>query len=280
MRTHAHWCVRARISDYLLSPWPADITLYSCKDVACVHRPSYRLMHGLAVLHSSCFPCQLVPKDGMDNNETTAFADWVSTTARGFGYKTDAALAQAIGVQQSTVTRWRHGNQPQIKHLVALAYLFRMRIDPLLAMSGHVPADLLGDSEPAGPPMTESVRRIRDAPLADMQKDALTRYWNKRLDEERSKLFHLIDMAAYSNDGKSKQEIGQALLHAVLRGTHSIAHMHLVDLVQELMAVEAAPRKRRRRSSPDEDEGTDPVPFTDEGRSLEPSEKTRLELEP
>ncbi|MEU7742007.1 hypothetical protein [Nonomuraea sp. NPDC049158] len=213
----------------------------------------------------------------------TTFADWVSTTAKGFGYKTDAALAQAIGVQQSTVTRWRQGNQPQIKHLVALAYLFRMRIDPLLAMSEHVPADLLSDADPPGPPMTESVRHIRDASLSDNHKEALTRYWDQRLNEERQKLYRLISYLEQSEEAP-KQAAGDELLHMLRLTVQTHAGHHLTELVEATMSVEASLRKRRRRGSRLDDlaeiyvESDLVQVVTDEGNALE--RKDRRELEP
>lgn len=183
----------------------------------------------------------------------TEFAAWVSTTARSLGYKTDAALASAINVQQSTVTRWRQGNQPQIKHLVALARLFKMGIEPLLTLSGHVPSDVLSDGKPPEQPITESVRRIRDAPLSDMQKKALQEYWNRRLDEERQLLGDLIDGALKSEDW-SRQEGGHWVSHLVARSAISTRSHDTAILVEQLFAVEAAPRKRRRRGSLQEDD--------------------------
>lgn len=185
----------------------------------------------------------------MDNGEST-FADWVSATAKGLGYKTDAQLAAAIGVQQSTVTRWRQGNQPQIRHLVALAYLFKMRIDPLLAMSGHVPPDLLGDAGPAGPPMTESVRRIHDAPLSDMQKHALQQYWSHRLDEERSRLSALIE-GIVESENRSRHDVGSWVNRVLAIAADTDRAAHTYQVFETLFAVEAAPRKRRRRASSD-----------------------------
>ncbi|WP_157251059.1 helix-turn-helix domain-containing protein [Nonomuraea typhae] len=185
----------------------------------------------------------------------TEFADWLSTTARGLGYRTDAQLAAALEVQQSTVTRWRKGNQPQIKHLIEMARLFQMPVAPLLVLAGHVPADLLGGVEPAGLPMTESVRRIRDAPLTDLQKKALTVYWDKRLADERQKLSYLIDWIA-AGDSTSRQEAGDSLLDLITQGVRSQAATHLMELIETLVAIEATPRKRRRRTvrqdSPDD----------------------------
>ncbi|MEU7861174.1 helix-turn-helix transcriptional regulator [Nonomuraea sp. NPDC049141] len=206
-------------------------------------------------------------------NEPNAFAEWVSAVAKSFGYKTDAQLAAAIGVQQSTVTRWRSGNRPQVKHLVELARLFSMKIDPLLAMSGHVPADLLNDASPPGPPMTESVRRIRDASLSDFQKEALSLYWEQRLDEERHKLYTVIAYLEGSEDAP-KHDVGTELLRVIAFAGRQESLFHLTDLMETLVSVEAAPRKRRRRGSRQDELTVNTVP-----QLVHDDQKARLELE-
>jgi transcriptional regulator with XRE-family HTH domain len=183
----------------------------------------------------------------MDNGVTT-FANWVTVTAKSLGYRTDAQLAAAIKVQQSTVTRWRQGKQPQIRHLVEIARLFKMPIDSLLVLSGHVPEDLIGDTRPAGAPMTESVRRIRDAPLTDMQKDALQAYWSHRLDEERSRLNDLIEGIIESED-RSRQDVGSWTARVLVLAGDTDRVAHTYQLLRKLFAIDAAPRKRRRRVS-------------------------------
>lgn len=184
----------------------------------------------------------------MENAANTSFAEWVSATAKGLGYRTDAQLAAAIGVQQSTVTRWRQGNQPQIKHLVALARLFQMKIGPLLAVSGHVPADLLSDAGPPEPPLTESFRRIRDAPLTDFQKAVLSQYWEQRLWEERQRLGHLIDWIASTED-RPRPEVGTSVVTTIIQGARSSLVTHVAELVERLVAVDATPRRRKRRAT-------------------------------
>ncbi|MGW4641830.1 helix-turn-helix domain-containing protein [Sphaerisporangium sp. NPDC004334] len=176
---------------------------------------------------------------------TSAFADWVNATARGLGYRTDAQLAGAIGVQQSTITRWRQGAQPQIKHLVELARLFKMRIDPLLAMSGHVPPDLLGDARPSGPPVTESVHRIRAAQITDESRKLLFNYWDDRLSEERARLYLLIEwIADVEREGPGTRE---TLIGSIADLLQSDLEVQVMQLLFEIAGVETRSRKRRRR---------------------------------
>lgn len=181
------------------------------------------------------------------DDPTTEFADWVAATARGFGYRTDAQLAAAIKVQQSTVTRWRQGSQPSIRHLVALARLFQMRIGPLLAMSGHVPPDLLSDAELPGPPVTESVRRILEAPVSDSQRAHLLEYWDRRLDEERTRLTRLISWISASEE-TSKRDAGERLTAALYSLTQSKVGLHVLTLIANVFTIEMSPATRRRRS--------------------------------
>ncbi|MEV0227998.1 helix-turn-helix domain-containing protein [Nonomuraea sp. NPDC050786] len=183
---------------------------------------------------------------------TSAFGEWVDQTARALGYRTDAQLADALGVQQSTVTRWRKGSQPQIKHLVGLAKLFKMKIEPLLALSGHVPPELLSDRATPEIPFTETVRRIREAPLDTVLKDALLRYWDQRLAEERTRVYETI---------KALQDMPKKPGHGIPLSAWAIAELtetnlpeHLSTLLAEvsnhLEAGDRRRKKRRRRMSP------------------------------
>ncbi|WP_165781087.1 helix-turn-helix domain-containing protein [Streptosporangium minutum] len=174
---------------------------------------------------------------------STPFADWVTTTGRGLGYQTDAQLAAAIGVQQSTVTRWRSGSQPSIKHLVSLAEVFGMKISPLLAMSGHVPPELLNEAEAPTPPVTETVRRIQESPLSERQKAHLFDYWSRRLADERERLWQIMELIEEA-EGTDKRTVGDRLQQALLTLTHSNITSHVVTLLSNLFALEASPRRR------------------------------------
>lgn len=175
---------------------------------------------------------------------STPFADWVATTGKGLGYRTDAQLAAAIGVQQSTVTRWRTENsQPQIKHLVALAQLFGMKIGPLLAMSGHVPPELLNDVEPPEPPVTETVRRIQDSELSPLQKTHLLVYWDRRLADERDRLWRIMDWIE-ETDGTDKRKAGEDLEGRLTTFTKSNVTVHVFALLSSLFTLEVSPRRR------------------------------------
>lgn len=52
-------------------------------------------------------------------------------------FENDAALARAVGVNQSTVLRWRRGTVPQVPALNALAEVTGTDIATLLKIAGH-----------------------------------------------------------------------------------------------------------------------------------------------
>ncbi|MFC5821128.1 helix-turn-helix domain-containing protein [Nonomuraea harbinensis] len=135
--------------------------------------------------------------------EENEFYVWLAATARASGYGSDAQLAEALGLQQSTVSRWRKGTRPHITHLVKLGQLFRMSIEPMLVMSGHVPADLLGNTEPPALPTPQIVRQIQEAPLPDGVKKALLEYWDERLEEEQTRVAELIKLFGSNFGGAS-----------------------------------------------------------------------------
>lgn len=125
------------------------------------------------------------------------FADWLSRTARGLGYTSDIQLARALGIQPSTISRWRtKGLRPSVEHLLRISKLFGINIVPLLALAGHVPPEAVADSEVPEPPspVTETVRRIEDAQLDDLYKKILLAYWDRRLEEERNRVYAMIDL--------------------------------------------------------------------------------------
>ncbi|MCG5220290.1 helix-turn-helix domain-containing protein [Streptosporangium sp. KLBMP 9127] len=183
---------------------------------------------------------------------TRAFAEWVSATARGLGFRTDAQLAKALGVQQSTVTRWRTGSQPQIKHLVAISRLFKMKIEPLLALSGHVPPELLSNNEvPQSPlPVTASQRMIRDAHVPLEVKEVFERYWESRLREERNRLSALMHIATDVGDGR---DLESTMAEHGERALENKMATHLMDALAESqkaldgLAPGSGRRKARRK---------------------------------
>ena len=70
----------------------------------------------------------------------------------------------------------------------SLSEVLGVQLVGLLALTGHADPNTLGSRadlpEPPSP-ITETVRRIRNSALDDQAKDALARYWDGRLTEER-----------------------------------------------------------------------------------------------
>ncbi|MGW5686493.1 hypothetical protein [Nonomuraea sp. NPDC003754] len=176
--------------------------------------------------------------------EDNPFYEWLSLTARARGYASDAALAEALELQQSTVSRWRKGTRPHITHLVKLGRLFRMSIEPMLVLSGHVPAELLGNTEPPEPPVPQAVRQFQEASLPDGVKNALLRYWDQRHTEEDARVTGLVKLleSAAGGGGLTQAAMANAF---VLAG--SDLPRHFAELMQQAgQELELVSRRTRR----------------------------------
>ncbi|WP_168221167.1 transcriptional regulator [Actinomadura sp. WMMA1423] len=117
--------------------------------------------------------------------------------SRALGYAREADLARALDLPQSTVSRWRKGSRPSVEHLVRVSQLLKTQLEPLLVLAGHVDPAVGANirSTPPEPPehRTETVRRIEEADLSEDMKETLRRYWDRRLIEERARVYRFID---------------------------------------------------------------------------------------
>lgn len=131
-------------------------------------------------------------RSGVENR----FWEWLSRTAVGLGYPTEAALARALDISPSTVFRWRTGSRPTIKHLLGISRTFGIKLEALLVLSGHAPADAVGDPKPPLPlePVTPAERIILDADLDSHLEAIMQKYWESRILEERKRLEMLIEL--------------------------------------------------------------------------------------
>ncbi|WP_157254025.1 helix-turn-helix domain-containing protein [Nonomuraea typhae] len=145
------------------------------------------------------------------------FWDWFSKTAKGLGYRTEAALARALQTSPSTVLRWRKGTRPTIPHLLKISSLFGVRLESLLVLSGHVPADLVQDSRVPEPPghVTPTERIIRESDLDERMAELMNSYWASRIDEERKRVQRLIELlmsdAVPLSSDQFSEEVGSIL---------------------------------------------------------------------
>lgn len=142
--------------------------------------------------------------DPRSPTEPLSFPRWLADMSRALGYAREADLARALGLPQSTVSRWRKGSRPSVEHLVRLSRVLKTELEPLLVLSGHVDADIGVDvlARPPEPPSprTETVRRIEEADLSEEMKVILRQYWDKRLVEERGRVYRFIDMFSDPNE--------------------------------------------------------------------------------
>jgi hypothetical protein len=67
---------------------------------------------------------------------TGSFGAWLDSIVPAV-FPNDAALARAVGVNQSTVTRWRRGTAPQVPALYRLSEVTRTDVATLLKIAGH-----------------------------------------------------------------------------------------------------------------------------------------------
>ena len=70
------------------------------------------------------------------SGEASSFARWIDSIIPAL-FENDAALARAVGVNQSTVLRWRRGTAPQVPALYTLAEVTGTDIATLLKIAGH-----------------------------------------------------------------------------------------------------------------------------------------------
>ncbi|WP_326645069.1 hypothetical protein OG884_12065 [Streptosporangium sp. NBC_01755] len=178
---------------------------------------------------------------------TSVFADWVTATARALGYRSDAQLADALSVQQSTVTRWRKGSQPQIKHLVELSKLFKMKIEPLLVLSGHVPPELLSNAtvSPSPEPQSVAQRMIEEAKLPSEVKEVFRHYWQLRLKEEWKRLSELMNlMSEMAKGDMPPKEFEKRAVSAL----DTKVSTHLLQAVNQARARQEALAQSRKRA--------------------------------
>lgn len=167
------------------------------------------------------------------------------------GYPTDASLAEALEISPSTILRWRRGSRPSVEHLAKLSSILGVRLEGLLALAGHVSPgvfDANADLPEPPSPITETVRRITDSPLSDASKDALIKYWNERLAEERALVYELIRIL----DGAERGAVDVVDdLATILRlASQPELSSHLVELLKRVTGIlhRSKPRSRQRRA--------------------------------
>lgn len=90
------------------------------------------------------------------------------------GFTSDDALAQAIGVSNSTVHRWKRGAQPEVTHLRQLVQPLRTDLRTLLVVSGTLTERELGGHVPMPAPLTTRDLLDNDPDLSREAREILT----------------------------------------------------------------------------------------------------------
>jgi len=117
-----------------------------------------------------------------------SFSEWLNSTGRALGFPTSAALARALGIQQSTVSRWKTKNsQPGVEHLAKISDLFGVELKSLLVLAGYLEASPGIATAPAVHISFEE-SMINGLSLSERFKDVARGFWAERVAEERSRL--------------------------------------------------------------------------------------------
>lgn len=185
--------------------------------------------------------------DPQHMTEPSSFARWLAEMSRALGYTREADLARALGLPQSTVLRWRKGSRPSVGHLVRLSRVLKTELEPLLVLSGHVDADLGVDvlARPPEPPSlrTETVRRIEEANLPEDMKMILRRYWDKRLSEERARVYRFITQFSSTEDVPLEEMKGW------LAGAYETElPLHVTSTFLDLLSAQVDHEEQQRRN--------------------------------
>lgn len=124
------------------------------------------------------------------------FGSWLTTQMQAYGYESNMALAEKLGVRDPTVGRWRKdASVPDIPQLRRIAVLFNTPLPRLLVLAGHMTEEELGvgPPQPAPRPVDPLVERIDQADVSDQTKAQLRDIWAERLRSERSYMQQLVD---------------------------------------------------------------------------------------
>jgi len=162
------------------------------------------------------------------------FSDWVTSTGTALGYTNDASLARALGIQQSTISRWKKNSaKPGVEHLARISELFGVDIKVLLVLAGYLeaPPPAPEDLHPLGV-HTRAEQMISNARVSTShQRDLLQRFWASRLEEEQERLSRLIDFTERAiKDGLDRQRVKEELKAQ----TRTDATSHFSDFAHSL----------------------------------------------
>lgn len=135
----------------------------------------------------------------MQQQTRPTFVEWLNNVSLAAGYSSTTALAQRLGVSQSTVSRWKtRSARPGIDHLVKLSKLFKVELTALLVIADYIDpeaADVTPESYYPEPSTRDTA--VSAGVLAELegdQSEAIYRFWNRRLQEEETRLQEALEM--------------------------------------------------------------------------------------
>lgn len=71
----------------------------------------------------------------------TIFSEWFDALYRERGYETDAAVARALGVQQSVIKRWREGSAPSVDNLRKISHALAVPMQQAMIAAEYLTPD-------------------------------------------------------------------------------------------------------------------------------------------
>jgi transcriptional regulator with XRE-family HTH domain len=186
-----------------------------------------------------------------DAEVASPFADWLERTARGLGYESDAKLAAALDLPQSTIGRWRRPatgrktvSRPSVEHLVRISSLFGVAVEQLLVLAGHVPPEAVRRAEDGSPatPTTATENLIVQAGLPEAVEQVVRAYLRARLKEERVRLAALIRVIG---EAQGRDKAPAALAGGVAELLATDLPAHVAELLADARDAYASSSKKK-----------------------------------
>ena len=81
-----------------------------------------------------------MPPNSPESRESVPFGRWLDGLIPAV-FESEAALSRAVGVPQSTVSRWRRGEtRPRVEQLLTLSEVTGTSIETLVRIAGYQPS--------------------------------------------------------------------------------------------------------------------------------------------
>lgn len=131
-------------------------------------------------------PTFAAPPDGQ------GFGSWLSARMTECGWDSDLALANIIGISDSTISRWRRGLAgPRLEELRKLAEPLDTALLELAVRAGHLTPDELG-IDPADFAVAPTLHVIVESGLNEATKQALLADWRRSVQQVHARYERIV----------------------------------------------------------------------------------------